>query len=249
MRRFSWQETIEYWEAHAASRAPADCQDPEGLGNVCQADAPRWLNRHYARGQRFVFRRLLRRVPAPMPGASALDVGCGAARWSALLMSEGYSVVGIDLQPSLIESNSKRFPNIQFFRSSIQDFTWPEPFDLIVSVTVLQHLPHGEQLHAIRAIARLLRPGGYMIALENIVDQDPHVFANTIIGWKERFAVEGLQSLASCRYDYNPALRNTSALLRRAKQFLPITRTAPDSTGNPPRMRLAKQLVMGGAFM
>jgi hypothetical protein len=43
--------------------------------------------------------------------------------------------------------------------------------------------------------------------LENVSDQDVHVFANSIEGWTERFARAGFRRAAVRRYDFSPLLR------------------------------------------
>jgi SAM-dependent methyltransferase len=220
LKRYSWSEMIRYWQTHAAVRASVDPQaDPDSLGNVCFTGAPLWLNEYYARGQLFVFNKLLGRVPiADGRLFRALDVGCGSGRWSRMLAARGYSTTGIDLQPSLVEANQRRYPWIQFFCLPIQEFDSKERFDVISSVTVLQHIPHDEQSAAITRMARLLKPGGHIIALENVRDQSPHVFSNRPPAWINKFEDAGLQRVLAYRYDYNPLLRLTSILTRVSPQ-------------------------------
>jgi len=42
-----------------------------------------------------------------------------------------------------------------------------------------------------------------VLALENVGDQAPHVFANSVRGWQARFRNAGFESVAIQRYDYN----------------------------------------------
>lgn len=215
MRRYDWDEMRRYWETHSARWADLDRDlDPEGLTNVCHPGAPLWLNRYYARGQRRAFEALLALVP-PAGGSSALDIGCGAGRWSALLHERGYAVTGIDLQPDLIEQNRERYPAITFERAAAQDFQTETRFSLISSVTVIQHVPFEQQDAVIARMRRLCAPGAYAIVLENVRDQDPHVFANPIRGWRTRFEQAGFILVTLQRYDYSPLLRLVG-LLRRA---------------------------------
>jgi trans-aconitate methyltransferase len=53
------------------------------------------------------------------------------------LAEKGYRVQGIDLQPDLIARNRTRYPNIAFDCVPIQEFSPPEAFDLITTVTVI----------------------------------------------------------------------------------------------------------------
>lgn len=204
-----------YWETHSARWADLDLDaDPDGLTNVCHPGAPLWLNRYYARGQRRVFDALMSLVPEPTPGARALDIGCGAGRWSALLHDRGYATTGIDLQPELLERNRARYPEITFERAAAQDFQTEHRFDVISTVTVIQHVPAADQDAVVARMRALCAPGAYVIALENVRDQDPHVFANSIRGWRTLFESAGFALVTMQRYDYSPCLRFVDMLRR-----------------------------------
>jgi 2-polyprenyl-3-methyl-5-hydroxy-6-metoxy-1,4-benzoquinol methylase len=228
VRRFDWDEMRRYWETHSQRWADLDMGlDPEGLTNVCHPGAPLWLNRYYARGQRRAFDALMALVPAPETGAQALDVGCGAGRWSALLHERGYATTGIDLQPELIERNRARYPDITFERVAAQDLQTDARFGLITSVTVIQHVPFHEQDAVIARLAQLCARDGYVMALENVRDQDPHVFARSIRGWRTAFEGAGFTMVTMQRYDYSPMLRMVSLLRSIARRAL--RRRMPES--------------------
>src|SRR5688572_26487965 len=165
----------EFWRSHDQRWADVNLQaDPAGLANVCHAGAPSWVNEYAAACQDRVFNRLLKVLPPPRRGSRALDVGCGAGRWTRKLHAVGYSVVGVDLQPGLLERNRLEIAGVRFVYSTIQDFH-DEPFDLVNSVTVIQHNPHAEQQTIVRRLRALLRPGGHALIMENTVDRLPHV--------------------------------------------------------------------------
>lgn len=208
MKRFSWQDMKKYWKIHSSHWAEINYeQDPEGLTNVCHPGAPFWLNQYYAQLQKKVYQMLFTNVPPSNSSARALDVGCGAGRWCRFLADRGYRTVGIDLQPELIEINRHRYPNIEFFCTSIQDYSAKEPFDIASSVTVLQHIPYEEQGTAIQKLRKLIKANGYAIVLENVHDKAPHVFSNTIKEWQAKFEDVGFHCVAIQRYDYNPLTR------------------------------------------
>jgi 2-polyprenyl-3-methyl-5-hydroxy-6-metoxy-1,4-benzoquinol methylase len=230
MQRFDWERTKEYWRDHRGRAGELDERsDPDALGNVCHSGAPAWLNDYYARFQRIVFEELLDECALP-PGSRALDVGCGAGRWCRLLDARGYLVTGIDLQDELVARARAKYPSVRFEVTPIQEFRAERPFDLVTTVTVLQHLPHAEQRRAIANIASLVRPGGYVLCLENVLDQTPHVFANTLDEWTARFTQAGFSRQALRRYDYSPFLRissggvqATAALARRLGVMRPMS--------------------------
>jgi SAM-dependent methyltransferase len=213
MQRFTWPEMAQYWGRSSA--VPVDWErDPDGLARVCHIGAPDWLNAHYAEGQRAVFEILLSGVEL-RPGMRALDVGCGAGRWSGLLLEWGLVVTGIDIQCDLIERNRRRYPQATFECTSVQALAPDMSFELVTCVTVLQHLPFDEQPRAAKAIRDALLPGGHLVLLENLRDKAPHVFSNTAAGWTRLFHDCGFRVLAFRRYDYNPALRAVNWMRQR----------------------------------
>jgi len=154
------QELKTYWESLSSSLEAQLRTDPEGLGIVCDPGEPLWLNRFYAQFQKVAYEELFAMIPESKATKRALNLGCGTRRWANFLHDHGYSVVGIDIQPRLIETNRVRFPEIEFRYASIQEFQDPRPYDLASSVTVLQHLPFDEQDQAIQHIGRFVAYGG-----------------------------------------------------------------------------------------
>src|SRR5574341_2329546 len=208
MRRLLWHEMVRYWETHAARCGPRDYElDPDALDNVCHSGEPLWLNQYYARYQRYVYQHMLKFVPAPGVGARALDIGCGGGRWCRLLSQRGFKTTGIDLQETLIDHNRRTIPDCTFVCASVQDFETEDLFDLLSSVTVVQHVPFEEQQVVLSKLRSLSHVGAYGIFLENVRDQDFHMFANSIEEWCKKFTAAGFTTLALHRYDYSPSLR------------------------------------------
>ena len=190
------------------------------MGNVCCASEPLWLNRNHARLQRMAYRKLFSLIPAASPGARALDIGCGAGRWCRFLADHGYRVTRIDLQPELIWTNRLRYPAMEFQCIPIQECAPREPFDLVSSVTVIQHVPFDEQGVVVQKIRALLKKDGRAPILENISDQGPHVFSNTLREWRGKFERHGFCLVAVHRYDYSPLGRLYRLATRRLASML-----------------------------
>ena len=204
MQKFDWSQVKRFYEARSYHWETGGYDDPDALGNVVMTGEPLWVNRYFARSQQMAYRALFDLTPSPRPGARALDIGCGAGRWARLLSEHGYQTVGIDLQQALIEAARSRYPNIDFLRTSVQEYSFQAPFDLVSSVEVIRHNPYEEQLVMIAKIRESLVEGGYVIMLEGIgTDPRPNAFYRAVDDWIEVFERSGFRNIAVQRYYYN----------------------------------------------
>lgn len=210
MKQFNWQEMKEFWRIHGSTWSARNDfeKDPLGLNVVVYPGASTWLNDYFAFFQKKIYVELLRHVQPECPGGSALDVGCGAGRWCRVLKDNGYDkVTGLDLQPQLVTKDREMHPDIRFECGAIQDFSPDRLFDLVSSVTVLQHLPYDQQAVAVRKLRELTKTNGYAVILENIKEKGPHVFSNSIPQWLKIFQDAGFKAVSIRRYDYSPCFR------------------------------------------
>jgi SAM-dependent methyltransferase len=154
-----------YWE----DRARRFAGEGAGLAAVCAYGMPEFYNRAIQLEQRLALRPWL----AVEPGTRVLDVGCGVGRWSRLLASRGAQVTGVDLSPTMV-SEAERRARIDGVsdrcRFQVQDLSRldiGEKFDLVLGVTVLQHILEPELLRsAVIRMTEHLAPGGQMVLLE-----------------------------------------------------------------------------------
>jgi SAM-dependent methyltransferase len=178
-----------YWEGRARRYAARG----RGLAAVCSYGMPAFYNNFIEWGQR---RALLPWLPRVVAGSSmALDVGCGVGRWSAELTRRGHEVVGLDLSPSMLEQARLRagVPGARctFELGDVTSFDLGRKFQLIVCVTVLQHVLNPPEART--AIIRLkdhLAPDGTLILLEAaparaITRCDSAVFRARTFEWYE----------------------------------------------------------------
>ncbi len=112
-----------------------------------------------------------RLVDAMVPrGARVLDAGCGPGRVGAALAARGHTVVGVDVDPVLIEAAEADHPGPTWLVGDLAELDLPargvaEPFDVVVCAgNVLTFLAPGTEVEVLRRLAAHLAPGGRVVA-------------------------------------------------------------------------------------
>lgn len=154
-----------YWEERACRFA----REGDGLAAVCSYGMPAFYNRLIDGCQRLALGRWLN----VRPGTRVLDVGCGVGRWSCRLAARGASVTGVDLSPTMIGQARRRAAaqgvaaRCRFVAQNLAALEVDGRFDLILGVTVLQHILEPESLRAaVQHLASHLATDGTLILLE-----------------------------------------------------------------------------------
>ncbi len=98
-------------------------------------------------------------------GTRVLDVGCGNGFTSGEFMKHGCTLVGVDLSESGIALARSAYPKGRFevisAEDSLLEVLQEEPFDLVVSTEVIEHL-YSPRAY-IKSCFEALRPGGRFI--------------------------------------------------------------------------------------
>jgi SAM-dependent methyltransferase len=159
-----------YWEERARRFAATGA----GLAAVCSYGMPGFYNRTIHLCQRLALAPWLR----PAPGTRVLDVGCGVGRWSRLLAARGARVTGIDLSPTMIGEARRRAlaqglgSACRFLVADVATLAAGEKFDLVLSVTVLQHILDPAALRSsLERMTQHLAAGGMLVLLEAAPDR------------------------------------------------------------------------------
>ncbi|TLZ09480.1 MAG: class I SAM-dependent methyltransferase [Gammaproteobacteria bacterium] len=154
-----------YWEA----RAQRFAVEGEGLAAVCSYGMPAFYNRVVDLSQRLALVPWLR----VRPGTSVLDVGCGVGRWCRELARRGARVTGVDFSPTMIAEARRRaaargvLARCRFLVQDLAHLDAGEKFDLVLGVTVLQHILEPQALRAaVRRLADHLSEAGRLVLLE-----------------------------------------------------------------------------------
>lgn len=111
-----------------------------------------------------------RLIDAMVPrGARILDAGCGPGRVGGELARRGHTVVGVDVDPLLIEAARADHPGSRWFVGDLAELDLPaegvtEPFDIVVMAgNVMTFLAPGSEAEVLRRIWRHLAPGGRLV--------------------------------------------------------------------------------------
>jgi SAM-dependent methyltransferase len=145
-----------------------------------------------------------------LSGALVLEAGCGAGRFTEVLLGQGACVVSVDLS-SAVDANRENFPvgpNHRVAQADIQKLPFSDQiFDVVFCLGVLHALPSPEL--GLDALYKLVKPGGLLVV-------DTYPFS---LGWYLRTAPIFREVLR--RLPPERSLMVTRALVRA---FLPLHR-------------------------
>ena len=114
-------------------------------------------------------RRLLRDLLEPrlVRGGTFLDAGGGTGATAAWMAEHG-SLVAADFEPAALELNRELHPGTAGFAAGdLRHLPFADgSFDASVCVTVLYHSAVPRPLDAVRELARVTKPGGYVVLWE-----------------------------------------------------------------------------------
>jgi SAM-dependent methyltransferase len=146
--------------------------DPDAL----RVDNPFVVRWEYASEERLaarnaVYRSLLREgenaddvahdIVIALEPRRVLEVGCGMGEFAERLTRSAIPVTAVDLSPRMVELCRAR--GVDAIVADVQELPFADAeFDLVVANWVLYHVPDVD--HALDEIARVLEPGGYLVA-------------------------------------------------------------------------------------
>ena len=129
------QGTIDAYDARAASYAALDI-------NEAQTES---------------LRAFLACLPA---GGTILDLGCGPGLQAKVMQDAGFAVTGLDATPAFV--TAARSVGIDARLGTFDDVTETEAYDGIWASFSLLHAPRADFPRHLTALAKALRPGGYL---------------------------------------------------------------------------------------
>jgi len=95
---------------------------------------------------------------------TVLDAGCGTGRLGIELANRGHRVVGVDLDPDMIDRARRKRSDIEWHATDLVAFTTLTRFDLVVMAGNIPNFCRpGEQERIVANLAQLLAPHGLLV--------------------------------------------------------------------------------------
>lgn len=217
-----------YWEDRARRFAAVG----RGLRAVCSFGMPAFYNGYI----HLLQSRALAPVIRVRPGSLVLEIGCGVARWGRKLAASGARVTGVDLAPAMVTEARRRAiaegvdERCEFQVGDVSELRLDRQFDLILSVTVLQHIVEVDRLDsALIAMARHLVPGGRIVLLEaaptsgNSRCNTEMFLARAESVYRDAFARAGLRCVTTMGVDPVPLKTWLIPVYRRLPRVIALT--------------------------
>ncbi len=149
---------------------------PPATGGLVLHGATRydWLLWLVTLGRETALREQILELAALEPGQSILDVGCGTGTLAlAAKRRVGASgrVYGIDASPEMLsrayQKAAKARSDVTFLKAFAQELPFADgQFNTVLTTIMLHHLPRSSRRQCAREIARVLKPGGRVLAVD-----------------------------------------------------------------------------------
>lgn len=150
-----------------------------------------------------------------------LDYGCGIGDFSHMLAKTNKTVIAYDINDKILEKAriKNQLESIAF--SSNEQYIFEKSYDLILSITVLQHIENKKKLEeVINNFHNCLDKNGYLVILESIDvnNKSSHVFGKSRNQWIDLLEKKNF-ILSSEYYFYHPTLSPTSTYISYSKNI------------------------------
>lgn len=186
-----------------------------------------WANQAIYFYDQFLRLRLVREEIMQLgfsPNFKCLDYGCGVGDFSRMLSTLGGRVVAYDLTDEIVSAARIRDDSSSaFYTSKLSETLESSPFDLVLSITVLQHILDDAALQGvIDNLAGSLVEGGCMLVIETTGEPNAsssHVRLRTKEMW-ERFFMTASLKLREAKYIYHPALKPTHSFQEYSSKWI-----------------------------
>lgn len=153
--------------------------------SIARGDATGWFETLYAAADQGTtavpwadfapYPRLVSALSSLPGGGRALVVGCGLGDDAEYVASLGFATVAFDVSPTAIAAARQRFPcsTVEYVTADLLSppRTWAGAFDLVVEAFTLQVFTGAARRTAFARLARLVAPGGRLLAFARARDE------------------------------------------------------------------------------
>ena len=107
-------------------------------------------------------------------GKRAVVVGAGTGDDAAFVAARGLETIAFDIAPSAVAAARERHPDTAagFVEADLFELpeAWSGGFDLVVEIQTIQALPRSLREEVVHQVARLVAPGGTVVAIAAAAD-------------------------------------------------------------------------------
>ena len=104
-------------------------------------------------------------------GSAVGDVGCGSGRLAPFLHARGLQPHGVDLSPEMVRVARRDHPGVPFDVADVRDLPFADSsLAGVVCWYSLMYLAPRDRPRAFAELARVLRPGGYLVTAFKVGD-------------------------------------------------------------------------------
>jgi SAM-dependent methyltransferase len=136
------------------------------------------------------------------PRSRVLDAGCGPGRVGAVLHERGHAVVGVDVDPVLIEAAEADHPGPRWLVADLAELALPdeEPFDgAVLAGNVMVYLAPETEAEVLRRVGAHVRDDGFVVTGFNVnrelsLDDFDRAVADAGLHLEHRFATWDLRA-------------------------------------------------------
>jgi len=211
-RRIPWYikyKILSSFNIHIRKRMPFTYEQVVSAWGVKGTGLPHFSARLYKEV------KLLDKAIAGYHAKRSLEIGCGYGRLTPWIAEHSERHYTVEPEFILLNDAKKLYPNIYFYQTKAQKLPFPNNyFDLIVSWTVLQHVPPKELTKAITEIKRVCTPKAIIILAEGVgKEKGLNYWEYTLEEWKE--LLSPWQLAWSTEREIEETFKGTAGLIMR----------------------------------
>ena len=154
-----------------------------------------------------------------------LDFGCGKGDFIFHFTNSFGYILGFDISKEILKLAEKKLKGLSNVSLSNSLDNISEKFDIVISITVMQHiLDDGELVKTLTKISELMNKNAYLIALEFFdiesfhIKQPNYIKTRSLEQWQRLFSIAGFE-LIETRNFYNPYLIKTHSFIQYMEEI------------------------------